>query len=145
MGIAGQTVLLTRATGSIGQAVARELSRDGAIVNTISQWGPHPTPDHIAYNTTKAAVAAFTQNLARDYAPDGIRVNAVAPGEVRRPMLELNLARTGRSLDDLNRLVPLGRIGEPEEIAVLVAFLASDEAEYLCGSVVEITGAQAVA
>lgn len=117
----------------------------GAIVNTASQWGLHPAPGHIAYNTTKAAVVAFTQNLARDYAPDKIRVNAVAPGEVRTPMLESNLARSGRSIDDLNRLVPYGRIGDPEEIAALVAFLASDEAGYLCGSVVEITGAQAVA
>lgn len=117
----------------------------GAIVNTASQWGLHPAPGHIAYNTTKAAVVAFTKNLARDYAPDKIRVNAVAPGEVRTPMLESNLARTGRSLDDLNALVPYGRIGDPEEIAALITFLASDEAGYLCGAVVEITGAQAVA
>jgi len=117
----------------------------GAIVNTASQWGLHPAPGHIAYNTTKAAVVAFTENLARDYAGDKIRVNGIAPGEVRTPMLESNLARTGRNIDDLNALVPYGRIGEPEEIAALVAFLASDEAGYLCGSVVEITGAQAVA
>lgn len=117
----------------------------GAIVNTASQWGLYPAPGHIAYNTAKAAVVAFTKSLARDYAGDKIRVNAVAPGEVRTPMLETNLARTGRSLDDLNALVPFGRIGEPEEIAALVAFLASEEAEYLCGAVVEITGAQAVA
>ncbi len=116
----------------------------GAIVNTASQWGMYPAPGHIAYNTTKAAVVAFTQNLARDYAPDNIRVNGVAPGEVRTPMLESNLARSGRSLDDLNALVPFGRIGEPDEIAALVAFLASHEAQYLCGTVVEITGAQAV-
>ncbi|MCA0961772.1 SDR family NAD(P)-dependent oxidoreductase [Salipiger bermudensis] len=129
------------------QAVIPQMQAQGggAIVNTASQWGLHPAPGHIAYNTTKAAVVAFTQNLARDYAPDRIRVNAVAPGEVRTPMLESNLARSGRSLDDLNRLVPYGRIGEPDEIAALVAFLASDEAGYLCGSVVEITGAQAVA
>lgn len=129
------------------QAVVPVMQRrgGGAIVNTASQWGLHPAPGHIAYNTTKAAVVAFTQNLARDYAPDKIRVNAVAPGEVRTPMLETNLARSGRSLDDLNRLVPYGRIGEPEEVAALVAFLASDEAGYLCGAVVEITGAQAVA
>ncbi len=116
----------------------------GAIVNTASQWGLHPAPGHIAYNTSKAAVAMFTQCLARDYASSGVRVNGIAPGEVRTPMLESNLARTGRSLEDLNALVPFGRIGEPEEIAALVAFLASDEAAYLCGSVVEITGAQAV-
>jgi 2-hydroxycyclohexanecarboxyl-CoA dehydrogenase len=116
----------------------------GSIVNTASQWGLYPAPGHMAYNTSKAAVAAFTQNLARDYAPQKVRVNAVCPGEVRTPMLESNLARSGRSLADLNALVPFGRIGEPEEIAALVAFLASDEAPYLCGSLVEITGAQAV-
>lgn len=129
------------------QAVVPVMQRQGggAIVNTASQWGLHPAPGHLAYNTTKAAVVAFTENLARDYAPDGVRVNGVAPGEVRTPMLETNLARTGRSLEDLNRLVPYGRIGEPEEIAALIAFLASDETGYLCGSVVEITGAQAVA
>ncbi|WP_377190484.1 SDR family NAD(P)-dependent oxidoreductase [Ruegeria meonggei] len=117
----------------------------GVIINTASQWGLHPAPGHIAYNTSKAAVVAFTENLGRDYAPDNIRVNGIAPGEVRTPMLESNLARSGRSIDDLNALVPYGRIGEPEEIAALVAFLASDEAGYLCGTVVEITGAQAVA
>ena len=60
----------------------------GAIVNTASQWGLYPAPNHIAYNVTKAAVASFTQNLARDYAPHKIRVNAVCPGEIHTPMLE---------------------------------------------------------
>lgn len=117
----------------------------GAIVNTASQWGLHPAPGHIAYNVSKAAVVSFTQNLARDYAPHKVRVNAVAPGEVHTPMLEAGLARNGRTVADLDALVPFGRIGKPEEIAALVAFLASDEAPYICGSVVEITGAQAVA
>ena len=61
-------------------------------------------PGHIAYNTSKAAVVSFTHNLARDYAPHGVRVNAVCPGEMRTPMLESNLARSGRSLADLNAL-----------------------------------------
>ncbi len=117
----------------------------GAIVNTASQWGLHPAPSHIAYNTSKAAVAAFTQNLARDYAPDKIRVNAVCPGEVRTDMLAAGLKRTGRTFEDLDKLIPYGRIGKPEEIAALVAFLASEEAAFMCGSLVEITGAQAVA
>jgi 2-hydroxycyclohexanecarboxyl-CoA dehydrogenase len=117
----------------------------GAIVNTASQWGLHPAPGHIAYNTSKAAVVSFTQSLARDYAPAGVRVNAVCPGEVWTPMLEANLARSGRTKADLDALVPYGRVGMPEEVAALVAFLASDEAPYLCGAAVEITGAQAVA
>lgn len=117
----------------------------GAIVNTASQWGLYPAPNHIAYNTTKAAVAAFTQNLARDYAPDKIRVNAVCPGEIHTPMLEAGVKRSGRTIADLDKLVPFGRIGKPEEVAALVAFLASDEAAFMCGSLIEITGAQAVA
>ena len=63
---------------------------------------------------------------------------------IRTPMLEAGLARSGRTVADLDRLVPAGRIGQPAEVAALVAFLASDEAPYLCGSVVEITGAQPV-
>ncbi|KLK91489.1 short-chain dehydrogenase [Microvirga vignae] len=117
----------------------------GAIVNTASQWGLYPAPNHIAYNTSKAAVAAFTQNLARDYAPQKIRVNAVCPGEIHTPMLEAGVKRSGRTIADLDKLVPFGRIGKPEEVAALVAFLASDEAAFMCGSLVEITGAQAVA
>ncbi|APG95648.1 SDR family NAD(P)-dependent oxidoreductase [Sinorhizobium americanum] len=117
----------------------------GVIVNTASQWGLHPAPNHIAYNTSKAAVAAFTQNLARDYAPHKIRVNAVCPGEIHTPMLEAGVKRSGRTIADLDKLVPFGRIGKPEEVAALVAFLASDEAAFMCGSLVEITGAQAVA
>lgn len=119
--------------------------RGGSIVNTSSQWGLHPAPENIAYNVSKAAVAAFTQNLARDYAPHKIRVNAVCPGEIYTPMVQAGLDRSGRSIEDANKLVPFGRIGQPEEVAALVAFLASDEAPFLCGSLVEITGAQAVA
>ena len=117
----------------------------GAIVNTASQWGLYPAPGHIAYNVTKAAVASFTQNLARDYAPQKIRVNAVCPGEIHTPMLEAGVKRSGRTIADLDKLVPFGRIGKPEEVAALVTFLASDEAAFMCGSLVEITGAQAVA
>lgn len=117
----------------------------GAIVNTASQWGLYPAPNHIAYNVTKAAVASFTQNLARDYAPQKIRVNAVCPGEIHTPMLEAGVIRSGRTIADLDKMVPYGRIGKPEEVAALVAFLASDEAAFMCGSLVEITGAQAVA
>ncbi|MDB5659269.1 MAG: oxidoreductase, short chain dehydrogenase/reductase family [Cypionkella sp.] len=117
----------------------------GAIVNTASQWGLYPAPNHIAYNVTKAAVASFTQNLARDYAAQKIRVNAVCPGEIHTPMLEAGVKRSGRTIADLDKMVPFGRIGRPEEVAALVAFLASDEAAFMCGSLVEITGAQAVA
>lgn len=116
----------------------------GAIINTASQWGLHPATGHIAYNVTKAGVVSFTQSLARDYAPYGVRVNAVAPGEILTPMVETNLAKHGRTVAELDAQVPFGRVGRPEEVAALVAFLASDEAPYMCGSIAEITGAQAV-
>ena len=116
----------------------------GAIVNTGSQWGLSPAPGHIAYNVSKAAVIAFSQNLARDYAPMGVRVNVVCPGEILTPMVEAGLVAKGVDIAGLAAKVPFGRLGKPEEVAALVAFLASDEAAYMCGSVVEITGAQAV-
>ncbi len=116
----------------------------GAIVNTGSQWGLSPAPGHIAYNVSKAAVIAFSQNLARDYAPDNVRVNVICPGEILTPMVEKGLIAKGVDIAGLAAKVPLGRLGKPEEVAALAAFLASDEAAYMCGSVVEITGAQAV-
>jgi NAD(P)-dependent dehydrogenase (short-subunit alcohol dehydrogenase family) len=116
----------------------------GAIVNTGSQWGLHPAPGHIAYNVSKAAVIAFSQNLARDYAPHGVRVNVVCPGEILTPMVAAKLEANGIDVAALAAKVPFGRLGTPEEVAALVAFLSSDEAAYMCGSVVEITGAQAV-
>lgn len=117
----------------------------GAIVNTASQWGLYPAPNCIGYNVTKAAVASFTQNLARDYAPHNVRVNGICPGEIHTPMLEAGAARSGRTIADLDKLVPFGRVGRPDEVASLVAFLASEEAAFMCGSLVEITGAQPVA
>ena len=114
----------------------------GSIVNNASQAGLHPIAGSIAYSTSKAAVAHFTQNLARDYAADGIRVNAVCPGEINTPMLQSGMRGRGQTKADMDALVPYGRIGEPAEVAALVAFLASDEAPFLTGSCVEITGAQ---
>lgn len=114
----------------------------GAIVNTASQAALRPQPGSMAYAVTKAAVLQFSGCLARDYAADNIRVNAVCPGEVKTPMLAEGIRRSGKTWADMDALVPFGRIGTPEEIASLVAFLASDEVPYLCGAAVEIAGAQ---
>lgn len=120
----------------------------GSIINVASCWGLYPGPDHIAYCTSKAAVAAFTKCLARDHAPDNIRVNAVAPNEVNTPMLrtgfEIRGLNVDTAIDTLNKSVPLGRIAEPQDIANTIAFLASDEATYLCGACIEINGAKPV-
>ena len=120
----------------------------GAIVNTSSTWGLYPGPGHVAYCTSKAALAALTKNLARDHAGDGIRVNAVCPNEVNTPMLRSGFARRGidpdNAIAELGKTVPLGHVAEPEEIADVIAFLASQDARYVCGATVEVSGAKPV-
>ena len=120
----------------------------GAIVNTASCWGVHPGPDHPVYIASKAAMASLTQCLGRDHAGQGIRVNAVCPNEVNTPMLRTGFATRGLDPDTaiaaLNASVPLGRIAEPEDIADVIAFLASDDARYMCGALVEVNGGKPV-
>jgi len=120
----------------------------GSIVNTSSCWGILPGPNHLIYCTTKAALAAMTKCLGRDHAHQNIRINAICPNEVNTPMLRTGFEIRGLDADDaistLNESVPIGHIAEPEEIADVIAFLASDEARYICGSLVEINGGKAV-
>lgn len=121
----------------------------GAIVNTASCWGLRPGPGHAVYCMTKAAIASLTQCMGVDHAHQNIRINAVCPNEVNTPMLRTGFAKRGFDPDNaiaqLNKTVPLGRIAEPEDIADVVLFLASDAARYMCGSLVEINGGKAVA
>jgi len=124
------------------------MGQGAAIVNTASCWGLYPGPDHPLYVMSKAAIASLTQCLGRDHAGDGIRVNAVCPNEVNTPMIRTGFAVRGldpeRAIEELNRSVPLGRIAEPEDIADVVLFLASDEARYICGALVEVNGGKPV-
>ena len=125
-----------------------EASGGGAIVNISSCWGVHPGPAHPLYCASKAAIASLTQCLARDHAHQKIRANAVCPLEVDTPMLRTGFKVRGlnpeTAIADLNKSVPLGRIAEPEDIADVVLFLASDSSRYMCGSLVEVTGGKAV-
>ncbi len=125
-----------------------EKQGSGAIVNIASCWGIYPGPNHLIYCTTKAAVAAMTKCLARDHAKDNIRVNAVCPNEVNTPMLRTGFEIRGldpdKAVNELNQSVPIGRIAEPEDIADVVYFLASDEARYMCGALLEVNGAKPV-
>lgn len=120
----------------------------GAIVNTASCWGLRPGTNHAIYCMSKAAIASLTQCMGRDHAHQGIRINAVCPNEVNTPMLRTGFAKRGFDPDtavaELDKTVPLGRIAEPEDIADVVLFLASDEARYMCGSLVEVNGGKAV-
>ena len=120
----------------------------GAIVNTASCWGLYPGPDHPIYVMSKAAIASLTQCLGRDHASQNIRVNAVCPNEVNTPMLRTGFSIRGlnpdQAISELNHSVPLGRIAEPEDIADVILFLASDQARYICGALVEVNGGKPV-
>ncbi|TMV09182.1 SDR family oxidoreductase [Ruegeria sediminis] len=123
-------------------------SGGGAIVNTASCWGLRPGPNHAIYCMTKAAIASLTQCMGMDHAHQGIRINAVCPNEVNTPMLRTGFARRGFDPDsavaELGKTVPLGRIAEPEDIADVVLFLASDAARYICGALIEVNGGKPV-
>ena len=122
----------------------------GTIVNTASCWGGKaPGLNHAIYCMTKAAIASLTQCMGMDHAHQGIRINAVCPNEVNTPMLRSGFAKRGfdpdKAVEELGRSVPLGRIAEPEDIADVVLFLASDAARYMCGALVEVNGGKPVA
>ncbi|SLN25654.1 4-formylbenzenesulfonate dehydrogenase TsaC1/TsaC2 [Ruegeria meonggei] len=120
----------------------------GAIVNTASCWGLRPGPNHAVYCMTKAAIASLTQCMGLDHAHQGIRINAVCPNEVNTPMLRSGFEKRGFNADsavaELGQTVPLGRVAEPEDIADVVMFLASDAARYMCGTLVEVNGGKPV-
>ena len=120
----------------------------GSIVNIASCWGLNPGPDHPIYIMSKAALASFTQCLGRDHAHQNIRVNAVCPNEVNTPMIRSGFSIRGldpeKAIKELNDTIPLGRIAEPDDISDVILFLASDEARYMCGSLVEVNGGKPV-
>jgi NAD(P)-dependent dehydrogenase (short-subunit alcohol dehydrogenase family) len=114
------------------EAVPLLRERGGSIVNVTSVHEHVPRPGFALYAAAKAALGMLTRALALELAPDGIRVNAVAPGVIET---ERNV-----EADDLVREIPLGRPGTPEEVAALVSWLVSDEAGYVTGSSVVIDG-----
>jgi meso-butanediol dehydrogenase / (S,S)-butanediol dehydrogenase / diacetyl reductase len=112
----------------------------GAIVNFGSIWGDLGSAGVAGYCASKGAVHNLTRALAMDHAASGIRVNAVCPGEVNTPMLQSERSEpiTQELLDRLAAAVPMGRLAAPEEIARVVAFLASDDASYMTGVTVPV-------
>ncbi len=115
--------------------------RHGVIVNFGSIWGGVGAAGVLAYCASKGAVHQITRAMALDHAEDGIRINAVAPGEVNTPMLASGRdhAPTGLELQALaDATIPMKRLAEPEEVASVVVFLASDNASYMTGSIVTV-------
>jgi 3-oxoacyl-[acyl-carrier protein] reductase len=121
------------------QAVAEPMISQGSgvILNASSVVGLYGNFGQTNYAATKAGLIGFTRTWARELGPKGIRVNAVCPGFIRTPILETIPQSVIQKMVDK---VPLGRLGEPQEIANVYAFLASDEASYLNGAIIEVSG-----
>lgn len=108
----------------------------GAIVNVSTMVAAFGLPGMSAYSASKAALELLTKAWAAEYGPQGVRVNAVAPGPTRTP----GTAVMGDGLDQLAATLPLGRVASPDEIADAIVFLASDEASFITGAIVPVDG-----
>jgi NAD(P)-dependent dehydrogenase (short-subunit alcohol dehydrogenase family) len=131
-----------RATFRLSRDVLPELRKSqGTVINIASSIALSGYRRWAAYATAKAGVVALTRNMAAEYGPEGIRVNAVAPGIVATPLTAGRL-ETARFQATIIGTMPLGQIGRPDDIASAVAFLASDEARMITGQVLAVDGGQ---
>ena len=120
------------------KTAVRLMKPGAAIINTSSIQSKSPSPELLAYATTKGAISNFTAGLAEMLAKRGIRVNAVAPGPIWTPLIPATLPE--EKVEEFGTNTPLGRVGQPAELAPTFVLLASDEASYITGAVVPVTG-----
>jgi meso-butanediol dehydrogenase/(S,S)-butanediol dehydrogenase/diacetyl reductase len=121
-------------------ALPHLIKSKGSIVNTASISGLGGDPGLAAYNAAKGGVVNLTRSMAVDYGHDGVRVNAVAPGPIATPLLTPALDANPKLRDIYNERIPVGRIGQPEDIAAAILFLASDDAAFISGVTLPVDG-----
>jgi NAD(P)-dependent dehydrogenase (short-subunit alcohol dehydrogenase family) len=124
------------------QAAMPHLGAGASIINTSSINYDAPKPTLLPYATTKGAIANFTAGLAQMLGDRGIRVNAVAPGPIWTPLIPSTMPP--EQVADFGKNTPLGRAGQPNEVAPAYVLLASDEASYISGAVIPVTGGKPI-
>lgn len=136
-----QAVITVHLQGTwLGIRAASEVMREakrGSIINISSMSGKSGNPGQTNYSAAKAGIVGMTKAAAKELAHHGVRVNAIQPGLIRTPMTE---AMTPEAYAATEATIPMRRAGEPEEIANVVAFLASDLSSYMTGAVLEVSG-----
>ncbi|THG29994.1 SDR family oxidoreductase [Naasia lichenicola] len=120
------------------KAAVPQMPSGASIIATSSVQADTPTPELLPYAVTKAGIANMTASLAQMLADKGIRANAVAPGPVWTPLIPSTMPP--EKVEDFGTQVPLGRAGQPAELAPVYVMLASDEASYISGAVIPVTG-----
>ncbi|MGP4670287.1 SDR family NAD(P)-dependent oxidoreductase [Agrobacterium pusense] len=131
-------------TVNMCQAFVRAVRDDHgprAIVNISSGAGVMGVPNRLPYVASKFAVSGITKSMSPELGPLGIRVNAVAPGMTKTPLVEYML-QDPEAVARINAAHPIGRMGEPEEIAAVIIFLLTDDASFMTGAVVSVDGGQ---
>lgn len=111
--------------------------KSGKIINIGSMWGQVGASCEVAYSATKAAVIGFTKALAKEVGPSGISVNCVCPGFIETDM---NARHSAETLSEIKEETPLQALGRPLDVAKAVAFLASDDADFITGQIVGVNG-----
>jgi NAD(P)-dependent dehydrogenase (short-subunit alcohol dehydrogenase family) len=125
------------------RAAIRQMLRQGqggSIINMASDWGLRGARGAVAYAASKGAVVQLTRSMALDHAHQGIRVNAVCPGDTNTPMIKASPEDRVRHLEELGRAIPLGRVAQPEDVANIAAFLASNDAAHVTGALIPVDG-----
>jgi hypothetical protein len=118
------------------------MKEGGAIINTTSINADTPSPQLLAYATTKGAIQNFTAGLAQLLAEKGIRVNCVAPGPIWTPLIPSTMPE--EKVKNFGKQVPMKRPGQPKEVAPVYVMLAADEASYVSGATVAVTGGKPI-